>query len=142
MTKIAYLCCYVIVLLSVAGCAHCPAKDDEKMLSLAVSLTKLSTKVESVVRYGNPPENASTNDLLKLAVQRESTLLDDFSGYEIRIISSEKHAILLLCSGDGKRGLLEDLGCTAMLDRNLWREESDMPCRVSLSVELGCGQVK
>ncbi len=75
------------------------------MLSLAASLTKLSTKVESVVRYGNPPENASTDDLLKLAVQREPKLLDDFSGYEIRIMSSDKHALLLLCSADGKKGL-------------------------------------
>ncbi len=139
MEKTCYLCLYVLIIAIVTGCAHCRQKDDEKMLSLADSLTKLSTKVESAVRYGNPPDNAPSDELLKLATQHDPEILDGFAGYKIRINSKDRHAVVLLCSNDGQRGLLEDLGCTGRLDRNLWREMTEMPCAFTLSVELGCG---
>ena len=127
------------VLLFLAGCLHCPPQDSANTMSpLADALTKLSSKVEAVVRYGNPPENATSLDLLTLAAQRDPELLALFDGYEVRVLSQERHASLLVCTKDGKIGLLEDLGCSAMLDRNLWREQTEMPCAFTLSVAMGC----
>jgi hypothetical protein len=74
------------------------------------------------------------------AGNQEPGLPDNFKGYRLRIYSQDRHAIVLLCDECGKRGLLEDLGCTAALDRNLWKEDAAMPCEFSLSTVLGCGK--
>lgn len=108
------------------------------MRPLASALTKLSSETEAVVRYGTPPANATDEELLKLATKNDPGFLDTFRGYRLRVHSEDRHATVLLCSEDGKRGLLEDLGCTAALDRNLWREQAAMPCEFTLSVALGC----
>ena len=34
------------------------------------------------------------------------------------------------------------IGCTGKLDRHLWREMAGMPCKFTLSVELGCNSTK
>lgn len=139
MTRLNQALLALPVLLFLAGCLHCPPHASvETMSPLADALTKLSPKVESVVRYGNPPENATSLDLLALATQRDPELLALFDGYEVRVLSQERHASVLVCTKDGKIGLLEDLGCSAMLDRNLWRELTEMPCSFTLSVTMGC----
>jgi hypothetical protein len=75
---------------------------------------------------------------LKLATKNDPGLLDTFKEYKLRVSSQDRHAIIFLCTEDGERGLQEDLGCTAKLDRNLWKEDAVMPCEFSLSVDLGC----
>ena len=130
----------MMTLLLISGCVHCRPNEGETMRPLASALTKLSAQVEAVVRYGSPPANATDEELLKLATKSDPGLLDGFKVYNLRVHSQERHAIVLLCSEDGKRGLLEDLGCTAALDRNLWKEDAAMPCEFTLSIELKCGK--
>lgn len=132
----------VLIVLSMAdtGCMHCSTKEGETMRPLASALTHLSPQVEAVVRYGTPPANLTEDELLKLATKNDPGFLDTFNVYRLRVFSQDRHAIVLLCSEDGKRGLLEDLGCTAPLDRNLWKEDAAMPCEFTLSSELGCGK--
>ena len=108
------------------------------MTPLADALTKLSPKVESAVRYGSLPENATSSDLLALATQGDPGLLELFIGYEVRVLAHDRHASVMVCTKDGKRGLLEDLGCSPMLDRNLWLEQTIMPCSFTLSAIWGC----
>ena len=108
------------------------------MNPLGDALLKLSSKVESVVRYGNPPEDATSQQLLTLATPRDPELLALFAGYEVKVLNLNRHAVVLVCSKDGTTGLFEDIGCSAKLDRNLWREHTAMPCEFSLSVEFGC----
>ncbi len=110
------------------------------MRPLASALTKLSSETEALVRYGNPPSTATEEELLKLATKNDPGFLDTFKGYTLHTLSQDRHVIILLCTEDKKRGLLEDLGCTAALDRNLWKEDAAMPCEFTLSVELGCQQ--
>ena len=138
MKKIFFLA-MIMSSLSISGCADYHSNDEGKAIRpLASALTKLSSEVESVVRYEDPPANATDDDLLKLATKNDPGFLDTFSGYKLRVLSQERHAILLLCTEDRKRGLLEDLGCTSSLDRNLWKEDAVMPCEFTLSMELGC----
>ena len=46
------------------------------------------------------------------------------------------HAVLLLCSEDGGRALMEDAGCSARLDRKMFRE--NLPCTFTLRVNEDC----
>jgi len=128
----------VMLSLTITGCMHYRSNEGESMRPLASALTKLSSETEALVRYGNPPANATDEELLKLATKNDPGFLETFKGYKLHVHSQDKHVIILLCTNDGKRGLQEDLGCTASLDRNLWKEDAAMPCEFSLSVELGC----
>ena len=140
MKKLLITAVLVVTSMAAAGCIHCGSKEGETMRPLASALTHLSPQVEAVVRYGAPPANLTDEELLTLATKNDPGFLGTFSGYKLRVYSQDRHAIVLLCSEDGKRGLLEDLGCTAPLDRNLWKEDAAMPCEFTLSTELGCGK--
>ena len=120
------------------GCSLCPPVNVEKMLELGSALTKLSTAVESTVRYKNPPAGISDEDLLVMASQQDPELLRPFDEYKLRVLSQDKHAIVLVCTKDGKKGLMEDAGCSGKLDRHLWEEELVMPCEFTLSIPPAC----
>lgn len=128
----------MMTMVALSGCVHCQPDEGETMRPLASALTKLSPQVEAVVRYGTPPPNATDAELLALATKNDPGTLGNFTGYTLRVYTQDRHAIVLLCDAAGKRGLLEDLGCTGMLDRNLWNEDVALPCEFSLSVERGC----
>lgn len=134
--------CILLVSLTVSGCMFFRADEGKSLRPLASALTKLSSETESLVRYQNPPADATEDELLRLATKNDPGFFDTFHGYKIRVHSQDRHTILLLCTADGKRGLHEDLGCTPSLDRNLWKEDAAMPCDFSLSVELGCRLTK
>lgn len=138
MKNLAISLTVLITTMLISGCIHCRSNEGDAMRPLASALTKLSPQVENVVRYGTPPANSTDEELLKLATKNDPGFLDSFKDYKLRVHSQDRHAVVLLCNEDGKRGLLEDLGCTAMMDRNLWKEDATMPCEFSLSVELGC----
>ena len=140
MNKLVYLIAILTVSLSTAGCMNRRSNEENAMRPLASALTKLSSEMESLVRYGNPPANATENDLFLQATKNDPSCLDPFDNYTLHTRTQDNHAIVLLCTGDEKQGLLEDLGCTAMLDRNLWGEGATMPCDFSLSVELVCNR--
>lgn len=127
-----------LMALFMTGCCLCPPVNAEKMLELGSSLTKLSTAVESTVRYKNPSAGISDEDLLVLATRQDPGLLRPFDDYKVRVLSQDKHAIVLVCSKDGKNGLIEDVGCSGKLDRHLWEEEPGMPCEFTLSIQLAC----
>ena len=139
MKKVTIYCSSILILIVMTGCMYLKPNEGDTIRPLASALTHISPQVENVIRYGKPPANATDEELFALATKSDPGLLDSFKGYKLRIYSQDRHAIVLLCTEDGKRGLLEDLGCTAPLDRNLWKEDAVMPCQFSLSVELGCG---
>ena len=128
----------MVLLFTASGCASYHSNKGETMRPLASALTKLSSQAESLVRYQAPPVDATDEELLQLATKNDPGFLDTFKGYKLRVRSQDRHAIILLCTEDGTVGLLEDLGCTASLDRNLWEESMAMPCEFSLSIKLGC----
>jgi hypothetical protein len=129
----------ILMTFFISGCTCYHTNSNETMRPLASALTKLSSETEALVRYGNPPA-ATEEELLKLATKNDPGFLDTFKGYTLHALPQGRHVIILLCTEDRKRGLIEDLGCTASLDRNLWKEDAAMPCEFTLSVELGCQQ--
>lgn len=130
---------YVSILVLVA-CAHSQPAEEREMLILGSALTKLSAAVESTVRYKNPPAEISDAELLLLATQHDPKLLEPFVDYTIKLLRQARHAILLVCTRDGTRALLEDAGCTAEMDKHLWKDHSARVCKFTLEVQTVCGE--
>mgnify|MGYP001584438197 FL=1 len=130
----------LVSILFLLGCAlNSRAGESEKMLILGSALTKLSATVESTVRYKSPPEDISDAELLTLSTKHDPPLLAPFEDYTMRVLQQDKHAIVLVCTKDGQRALLEDAGCTAELDKHLWKERPAKPCEFTLSIHAVCG---
>lgn len=120
------------------GCAtDGSTKNPDEMYITASALTKLSASVESTVRYKNPPENISDEELLQLATEHDPSLIAPFSGYTVRVLREDRHAVVLVCSEDGTLGLLEDIGCTAAMDKHLWQVEGS-DCNFTISSSSAC----
>ncbi|PKP60086.1 hypothetical protein CVT91_05610 [Candidatus Atribacteria bacterium HGW-Atribacteria-1] len=122
----------------IAGCvADGSTTDSDSLYITASALTKLSASVESTVRYKNPPDNIPDEDLLKLATEHDPSLMAPFSGYTVKVLREDRHAVVLVCSEDGALGLLEDVGCTAAMDKHLWQVEGS-DCSFTLSPSSAC----
>lgn len=119
------------------GCVRTNIKN-ESMLTLCSDLTKLSSAVESEVRYPSTSENISDSKLLKLATEHDHSLLTPFSNYTIKLLKQNRHAIMLICSGDGKQALIEDVGCTAKPDKHWWKIQPAHACEFTLTVSDSC----
>lgn len=128
---------FVIAFTFVAGCRVSGA-DEEEMYRLASALTKLSAAVEATVRYEEPPPGTGEQELLRLATQHDPSLLRPFENYFVRAVSRDRHAIVLLCTKDKTRGLIEDAGCSAKLDAHLWQANPPKACEFTIKVEQTC----
>ena len=76
--------------------------DTEEMMMMASRLTKLSAAVESTVRYKNPSADLDERGLLQLSVKHDPQLLENFADFKVRVLSQDRHAIVLICSKDGE----------------------------------------
>lgn len=130
---------FVVALAFVAGCRVSGA-DEEEMYRLASALTKLSAAVEATVRYENPLPGIGEQELLRLATQHDPSLLKPFENYSVRAMSQNRHAIVLLCTKDKTRGLIEDAGCSAKLDQHLWQAEQPKSCEFTVRIDEVCAR--
>jgi hypothetical protein len=123
------------------GCCHCRSFGKEEMMPLGASLTELSTAIEGHVRYNrNLPAGISGEELLDIVNEDNSQLLEPFEDYLLRVHPQDKHAIVLVCTKDGKTGLLEDAGCTARLDKHLWEATPGLPCEFTQKTNEVCAK--
>jgi hypothetical protein len=128
-----------LAIFLLAGCASGPDRiDAEEMYVKASALTKLSAAVESAVRYKNPPSDLGEQELLVFATRHDPALLENFRGYNVRVMRRERHSVVLVCNAAGTRALLEDAGCTGPMDRARWREQPQ-PCDFSIDPGRVCG---
>lgn len=136
--RIKILTASLVLSLVTTACIAVAGPDNEAMLIKASQLTKLSTAVESTVRYKNPPADLDEQGLLNLATQHDPQLLENFSGFKVRILSREHHSVVLICTEDGQRGLLEDAACTPALDQHHWKDSQNQPCEFTVATETLC----
>jgi hypothetical protein len=128
----------ILILLVLAACGFSSASvNRDEMNARASSLTKLAAAMESYVRYGEPPAGASEAELLAAGTRHDARLLGDLAGLKLRLLSQDRHAVLLVCSQDGERALLEDAGCTGKMDVHRW-ERDKAPCEFTLAVKTVC----
>jgi hypothetical protein len=121
----------------VSGCVFCPRVDpkyklimdlDDRMIPLA--------KAVDIVVDELPPE-AKDQEILLAAVKRSGNpdLLKPFEGYVLRARMDNGVAVLLLCSPDGKEGIIEDVTCTTRPDTH---RPTGSPCTYLLDVKRVC----
>ncbi len=142
MGKKRDLKCAVLLILGslVLGCCQCRAYDRDEMMALGAAVTQLSTAVEGQVRYNKQlPPDIGGDELLALVKKNNSHILEPFKDYTVKVLVQDKHAVVLVCTKDGKTGLLEDAGCTAPLDKHLWEVEPKAPCEFTMKVNEACG---
>ncbi len=135
--KIRTLAVTIVFSLIATACLEGEQPSDEVMLIKAAQLTKLSSAVESTVRYKNPPAGLDDQGLLKLATQHDPQLLANFDGLKVRVLAKERHSVVLVCTADGQHGLMEDAACTVALDQQLWKN-AQTPCEFTVNTITVC----
>ena len=130
-TTVILLC--AVVLLTTSACA----KDftDTTMQPLAATASDLA---RSVMRFAknNPSEAASLDDqeLVRRATAFDPNLLESYKGLVVR---GTVDGVILVCTGDGRRGLFEDAECSDKVDKPIWPDKT-APCAFTLKVETTC----
>lgn len=133
--RLAALLC--LCLSSVPAVAE--SLSEEALMIKAAELTKLSTAVESAVRYEREQSaNLDGTRLLQYATSQDPVLLSRFEGLIVRVSKTDEHASVLVCTADSQQALLEDAGCTAAMDRHAWRERPEAPCEFKLDLAALC----
>lgn len=127
-----------VVFVMLLGCASAQAQSEAEMNELGSALTKLSSAVESTVRYKNQGADLSDEQLLVLATRHDPSLLEPFEGYRLHVLREYGHSAVLVCSSDGRVSLLEDTGCTARMDQHHWEFSLKRPCRFTLDLGSVC----
>ncbi|MDB5747809.1 MAG: hypothetical protein JWP72_2657 [Massilia sp.] len=127
-----------LILVFVSGCASTGEKlSPEEMYIRASALTKLSSAMESYVRYGSPLAGQNDAQLLAEGTKHNPALITNMGDYKIRVLSQERHAVVLMCTKAGDRALLEDAGCTGKVDAHHWKKKN-VPCEFTLLLPATC----
>jgi hypothetical protein len=128
-----------LLLALVSACAFTSEPNfAEEMYKRASALTKLSASMEALIRYGNPLARLSEAELLTEGTRHDPALLTNLGDYKIRVLSRGRHAVVLVCSKEGDRALLEDVGCTGKMDVHHW-DKDNVPCEFTVAIETVCG---
>lgn len=108
---------------------------EEKQAALAVRLVNLSAAAEGYFSTLETAPAESEAEILRRVTAHDPSLLAELNEYRLRIQYQQKHALLLVCTKDGKQALLEDAGCTARLDRHV---QGKAPCEFTLQAAKSC----
>ncbi|WP_417912469.1 hypothetical protein [Candidatus Electronema sp. TJ] len=110
--------------------------DEKERVSLAVRMQSLSRAVDGYFARQTAPPTGSDAEILRQAVADVPSLLAaDFAPYLLKVQPQQAYAVLLLCTKDGGRAILEDAGCSVRLDR---QARDNAPCAFTLRVQEGC----
>jgi hypothetical protein len=112
--------------------------DREEMLVRASALTKVARAVASAVQFKDAPANISEDELLRFATQHDPEMLEPFRDYAIRARRAGMASSVLMCTRDRRTGLIEDSGCSAASDANLWDRTPPAPCEFQLNLDQVC----
>jgi hypothetical protein len=129
-----------VVLVLLTACSTTPLAQtpgEDELLVKASALTKVAATAESAIRYKEPSPDLSEQEFLEFSTRHDPSLLEPFTGLQLRALRKDGHAVVLVCNADGTIRLLEDAGCTAVLDRHHWRE-SESQCEFSVDPAVLC----
>ncbi len=122
-----------IFLVTISACAK--VYRDDTMQPLAATANDLA---RAVMRFAknNPAEAALLDDreLVRRATAYDPKLLESYKGFVVR---GTVGGIILVCTGDGRRGLFEDAECSDIVDNPVW-SDVNAPCKFTLTPETVC----
>ncbi len=129
-----------VLLIAALTVPSSASSDDvaERMYALAPALTRLTSAVESAVRYKNAPPGLRDDALLEFATRHDRSLLEPLKRFRVLAKREGRDAVVLVCGRKQPVRLLEDAGCSAKLDRHHWRSPEPLPCEFTLDAAAIC----
>lgn len=125
-----------ILLLGACAAPIAAAPDAKERGRLSTKMVNLSSAVDAY--FADLPEAPIDSDtaILQNATRHDPRLLaQEFNSYVLKVQYQNPYAVLLLCSKDGKKAIMEDAGCSARLDRQVI---DAAPCEFTLHVSQNC----
>ncbi len=121
----------------VSACAICPPIDPKTKLIMELDnyLIPLAKAVDVVI--DKLPPGAKDQEIFLAAVEHSGDpgLLKPFDGYVLKARIEDGSGVILVCSKDGKEGIIEDVTCTTRPDTH---RPSGSPCTYLLDVKRVC----
>jgi hypothetical protein len=112
------------------------APDAKERSRLSTKMVNLSSAVNTYFSHLSRAPIESDGTILQNATRHDKRLLArEFEPYVLKVQYQNQHAVLLLCSSDGTRAIMEDAGCSARLDRQVTHAT---PCKFTLRVSRSC----
>lgn len=112
--------------------------DEKERAELSVKISALSWAVDGYLsRQETRLADSDDAELLRQAAAHDPSLLAEklFAPYLLKVQVQQPHAVLLLCTKDGSRAVIEDAGCSVSVDRQV---RDAAPCAFTLRVREGC----
>ena len=123
--KLYTLIVFILGFFLVSGCQMFVNREREKMQMIGPNLINLTKKVEVKVLLEDATLDKGERKLLEESTRNKPSLLEwfDENDYLVKANIIDQHAILLVCTSDGKRGLYEDTDCKTGPDKQLWKSK-------------------
>jgi hypothetical protein len=109
------------------------AQESQQLFDKASALTKLTAHVDAAILYSPAGKLESDQTLFDKAFAANPWLKSQLGSDGLRLQRGERGIVLMVCTEDGSKALLEDLSCTPNMDKHPWRDEPDRACTFSLS---------
>lgn len=128
-----------LVTALLVGACCCPivaAPDANERGRLSTKMVNLSSAVDTYFSDLAEAPIESDAAILQKATRHDPRLLaPEFEPYLLKVQYQKSYAVLLLCSKDAGRAIMEDAGCSARLDRQVTHVA---PCEFTLLVKKSC----
>lgn len=130
------ICLAAALLLGACVSPSGGAPDASERGRLSTKMVNLSSAVNTYFADLTKAPTDSDATILQDATRHDKRLLaPDFQPYVLKVQYQSPYAVLLLCSKDGTRAIMEDAGCSSRLDRQVTHVA---PCEFTLRVSRGC----
>ena len=128
----------IVTISLVTGCALCTPVDPKQKLVMQFDdpMIPLAKAVDVMVE--KLPPDAKDQVIFDAVIKSsgDAGLIKPFAGYILRARIEGDTAVILLCSPDGKEGIIEDVTCSTRPDTY---RPSGSPCEYMLDVKKVCG---
>lgn len=135
MNKLIFLFLFLSLSVATYGCTAKSTTND-RYYQLADDVAQIAAKLDGCIKYENPPPGFSGKELIDYCTSRTPRLAKALDGYVVKVEHNSNNAILLVCSPDGSKALLEDTACTKHFDHHHW--QNSVPCGFTLKLPEAC----
>ncbi len=137
MKKYAKIAVSCLLVVFCAGCANAQEFSVESMAPLEAMADNLAKAIRGFVRDNKiAASELDAKELATRATAHDPSLLAPYRERGF-IVKGEKHGIVLICTGDEMRALIQDAACTTHVDDRSWQREN-APCEFTLDIAAIC----
>jgi hypothetical protein len=123
----------VFVIITTGACAA--EYTDAQMEPLAVTASDIARAVRYYVKkHPNEAVTLTDQELVKQATAHDPNLLVPYGDF---VVMGTPEGIVLVCTKDQTRGLIEDVECSDKVDGMNWRSVNK-PCSYTLDIAVVC----